>query len=71
MRTKNLGSMSGEKSIHDIPEDARIEISNEQMIEYWTEKLQCTRFDLIYAVIQVGNSAKAVDAFLEMNRMKG
>ncbi|HYG50671.1 MAG TPA: DUF3606 domain-containing protein [Flavobacteriales bacterium] len=48
----------------------RVDISSEESLIYWAKHFNCNRTDLVRAVIQVGSSYAAVDAFLEMNRKK-
>lgn len=47
-----------------------IDLPNEERIQYWMNELSCGRADLLYAVINVGHSFTAVEAFLTMNHRK-
>jgi hypothetical protein len=58
---------TGEQKNEDVK---RIDISTEALVEQWARELNCSKTDLVRAVIQVGNSFIAVDAYLEMNRRK-
>ncbi|HLP13157.1 MAG TPA: DUF3606 domain-containing protein [Flavobacteriales bacterium] len=51
-------------------EEKRVDISTEESIAHWAKHLNCSKTDLVRAVIQVGTSITAVDAYLEMNRKK-
>lgn len=51
-------------------ENRRIEITNESSIKEWCIKLNCKEKDLLDAIIVIGNSAKAIDCYLTMNRKK-
>jgi len=47
------------------PQDrARIAMSEEHEVRYWTEKFGVSKTELQQAVDQVGNSAQAVEEFL-------
>lgn len=47
-----------------------IDLPNEERIQYWMKIMSCSRPDLLHAVINVGHSVKAVEAFLCMNHRK-
>lgn len=56
--------MSDDKS-KTAPHDAsRISMSEDYEVRYWTEKFGVTRDQLAKAVVAVGNSAEAVEAYL-------
>jgi hypothetical protein len=39
-------------------------------IRFWCKMLECSEHSLIRAVNTMGNSAKAVNSYLELNRLK-
>lgn len=47
-----------------------IDISDEQNLMYWTRIFNCSRENLIKAVLEVGTNISKVDTFLVLNRMK-
>lgn len=47
-----------------------ININENREIVYWSYVLQCEQNDLINAVLKIGTSAKMVDDFLILNRLK-
>jgi hypothetical protein len=48
----------------------QIDISKEDEITYWSNLLSCTKEDLIKSVLTIGNSATAVNIYLQLNRKK-
>lgn len=51
------------------PQDAsRVSMSEDYEVEYWTGKFGCTREDLQAAVDAAGNSATAVEQFINNPR---
>lgn len=48
----------------------KIELKDEASIKEWCEKLNCKEKDLLDAILVIGNSARAVDCYLTMNRKK-
>lgn len=50
--------------------DKHINISEAREVVYWAYVLQCEQEDLINAVMKIGTSAKMVDDFLFLNRLK-
>lgn len=51
-------------------ENIRIEITDQNSLSEWTQKLNCKEKDLLEAIVIIGNSAFAVDCYLTMNRKK-
>ena len=51
-----------------LPE--RITLNGEHSLEEWSDILNCEEKDLIKAMSIMGNSAKAVDDYLILNRQK-
>lgn len=47
-----------------------IQITLETPMEYWCQQLHCEKWQLVYALSQIGNSYQAVNYFLELNRFK-
>jgi hypothetical protein len=47
-----------------------ININEGRELVYWSYVLQCEQNDLINAVLKIGTSAKMVDDFLILNRLK-
>lgn len=50
--------------------NGRIDISNKKELKCWCKALGCKEEDLTQAVLTIGNSAKTVDLFLDLNRKK-
>ena len=64
--------MSKNKPINKQDIDTtKVSIDNEKSIEYWCAQFNCERGNLIRTVLTVGDSIISVDAYLEMNRLKG
>jgi len=56
----------GDDKTKPVPADAgRINMSDEREIRYWTQKLGCTKEQLVSAVGSVGPIAMKVQAFLK------
>lgn len=64
----NHTAMMEETDFQEKQDKVTIDLPNEERIRYWANILACTRADLLYAVINVGHSYKAVEAFLCMNQ---
>lgn len=57
--------MADDKNNRGAQDRARISMSEDYEVRYWTETLGVTRDELQHAVDQVGNSAEAVREFLK------
>lgn len=63
--------VSSEYDKNTSPELAqRIVIHDQLSLKKWSEQLNCLEEDLIKAVQVIGNSTRAVDDYLIMNRRK-
>lgn len=50
--------------------DQHINIYDQRELVYWSYVLQCDQEYIIHAVLKLGTSAKKVDDFLILNRLK-
>lgn len=50
--------------------DQHINIHDKRELVYWSYVLQCDQEYIIHAVLKLGTSAKMVDDFLILNRLK-
>ncbi len=57
--------MSDDKKIRGPADASRISLSETYEVAYWTETLGVSRDELAKAVVEVGNSAEAVRAYLQ------
>ncbi len=57
--------MSDDKTLRAPQDAARISLSEDYEVEYWTGKFGISRDQLAQAVKSVGNSAKAVEQHLK------
>ena len=57
-------------SNNDKNKPDKIVFTAETSLKYWCELLNCEKEDLLYSISVIGNSFKAVDSFLTLNRKK-
>lgn len=57
--------MADDKTKRAPADPGRINMSEDQEIRYWTEKLGCTKAQLVSAVGSVGPVATKVEAYLK------
>jgi hypothetical protein len=55
---------------NDYLRDKTINLNNSAEVEEWCALLNCEKEHLITAIIKIGPSAKLVDDYLFLNRMK-
>jgi hypothetical protein len=46
----------------------KIDIHSPEDIDYWCGRLNCSKEQLIYCIMKVGNSARSVEDYWQMNR---
>jgi len=46
----------------------KIDIRNQQQLQHWCNELDCNKEQLLYCVMKVGNSSRAVGDFWYMNK---
>ena len=46
----------------------KIDIHSQGDIDYWCQRLNCSKEQLIYCIMKVGNSGRAVEDFWQMNQ---
>ena len=51
-------------------DEQRIDANNKNEISYWCKRLHCSKKFLFNSIHSIGNRAKMVDLFLELNRWK-
>lgn len=47
-----------------------INVRNKVELKFWCKMLKCDEHSIIWAIRNIGNSAKMVDTYLELNRLK-
>ncbi|WP_343698910.1 DUF3606 domain-containing protein [Caulobacter sp.] len=57
--------MSDDKDLRGPADASRISLSEPYEVEYWTKTLGVSRDALAKAVVEVGNSAEAVRAYVQ------